>query len=323
MIAKPVISYLTAPFIYIIGHLRAYWQAEKNIPFVLVWGSFVAICVAINYYFDFETNYIESIKPYWLEVLAYILMYSFAFYGGLFLYSIFYKKFSFWKDALFWVKTLFALSFFSIYVSFNTFYSWIQANFPYEIQYFLMKCAANVVRPVGAALVLLIVWIFTERSKSHFYGMSTKKIDLKPYFWILSIMLPLIVIASFTSDFQQTYPRYRPSLAEGYLGWPFWKTSIIFELCYGVDFVFIELFFRGFLMMAFARWLGIGALAAMVPMYVFIHFQKPLGETIGSFFGGWILGVMAYRTESIWGGVIAHLGVAWLMELTALAHLDL
>jgi hypothetical protein len=53
----------------------------------------------------------------------------------------------------------------------------------------------------------------------------------------------------------------------------------------------------------------------MATMYVFIHFGKPLGETISSFFGGIILGVIAYETKSIIGGIIIHVGIAWLMEL--------
>ena len=56
----------------------------------------------------------------------------------------------------------------------------------------------------------------------------------------------------------------------------------------------------------------------MVVCYASLHFGKPLGETIGSIFGGYILGVLALQTRSIWGGIIVHVGVAWLMDLAAL-----
>jgi membrane protease YdiL (CAAX protease family) len=55
----------------------------------------------------------------------------------------------------------------------------------------------------------------------------------------------------------------------------------------------------------------------MCVYYITIHFGKPLGETISSFFGGLLLGVIAYRTKSIYGGIIVHLGIAYLMELFA------
>ncbi|MBL7736351.1 MAG: hypothetical protein JNL51_12895 [Chitinophagaceae bacterium] len=30
--------------------------------------------------------------------------------------------------------------------------------------------------------------------------------------------------------------------------------------------------------------------------------------------GGILLGVIIYHTQSIWGGPVVHLGIAWLME---------
>jgi hypothetical protein len=53
----------------------------------------------------------------------------------------------------------------------------------------------------------------------------------------------------------------------------------------------------------------------MAAFYCTIHFGKPLGECISSYFGGMVLGVLAYRTRSILGGLIVHLGLAWMMEL--------
>ena len=43
-------------------------------------------------------------------------------------------------------------------------------------------------------------------------------------------------------------------------------------------------------------------------------FGKPLGEDISSFWCGLLLGIISYNTQSIWGGLIVHLGIAWLME---------
>jgi hypothetical protein len=58
--------------------------------------------------------------------------------------------------------------------------------------------------------------------------------------------------------------------------------------------------------------------AAILPMacfYCTIHFGKPLGECISSYFGGMILGIVVYHTRSIFGGLMVHLGIAWLMEI--------
>jgi membrane protease YdiL (CAAX protease family) len=106
-------------------------------------------------------------------------------------------------------------------------------------------------------------------------------------------------------------------LAHQYLGVPKWVTVLFFELVYGWDFVATEWIFRGFFVIGMASVMGPRAVLPMVVTYAFLHFGKPLGETIGSVFGGYILGVIALRTGSIWGGIAIHLGVAWLMEIAA------
>lgn len=55
----------------------------------------------------------------------------------------------------------------------------------------------------------------------------------------------------------------------------------------------------------------------MVVWYCSIHFGRPLGEAISSLFGGYLLGVLALSTRSIWGGLLIHIGIAWGMEIAA------
>jgi hypothetical protein len=42
-----------------------------------------------------------------------------------------------------------------------------------------------------------------------------------------------------------------------------------------------------------------------------------MGEAISSVFGGYILGILALQKGNITGGIVLHLGVAWMMELFA------
>lgn len=70
-----------------------------------------------------------------------------------------------------------------------------------------------------------------------------------------------------------------------------------------------------------AHLLGRGTVLPMVVVYAFLHFGKPLGECIGSIFGGYLLGILALHSRSLWGGVVLHLGVAWLMEGAAFLQL--
>ena len=131
---------------------------------------------------------------------------------------------------------------------------------------------------------------------------------------LLLCAIPLLVIAAATSDFQQTYPKVKniafilPHTQHDFV------SQIVYELSYGTDFLTIESFFRGFLILAFVRYAGRDAILPMAAFYCTIHFGKPLFECITSYLGGIMLGVIVYNTRSIWGGLIVHLGMAWLMD---------
>ena len=46
-----------------------------------------------------------------------------------------------------------------------------------------------------------------------------------------------------------------------------------------------------------------------------------MGEAISSFAGGMLLGIISYNTKSIRGGLMVHLGIAWMMEIAGfIAH---
>ncbi|HEX6333345.1 MAG TPA: CPBP family glutamic-type intramembrane protease, partial [Flavisolibacter sp.] len=166
---------------------------------------------------------------------------------------------------------------------------------------------------VAVTLMLVVIWKVVEPQEP-FYGVNRKHFSARPYLLMLVLMIPLVAAASTQKDFLAVYPRLG-NIA--YLqdtpgtGW----YQFLFELSYGIDFFTIELFFRGFVVLAFARIAGTGAILPMACFYCTIHFGKPLGECISSFFGGMLLGVVVYHTKNIFGGLMVHLGIAWLMEL--------
>ena len=126
---------------------------------------------------------------------------------------------------------------------------------------------------------------------------------------------PFIFGVSFLDDFSRSYPIYRTQYAAQYLQVSPVVPVLAFELSYGLAFVATEFFFRGFLLFTFEKHLGKGILLPMVVLYCLIHFQKPLLEAITSVFGGLLLGIIALYSRSIYGGIIAHIGLAWTMDL--------
>lgn len=163
------------------------------------------------------------------------------------------------------------------------------------------------------SLVLFITWKIYA-SEQPFYGTDAPGFKVAPYIGILFIMVPLIAAASTQPDFLAVYPKLKNLHT-----WPSeqgkWLYQLVYELSYGSDFITIELFFRGFLILGFIKYAGKDSILPMAVFYCAIHFGKPMAECISSFFGGIILGVITYNTRTIWGGVIVHLGIAWLMEI--------
>ncbi len=160
-------------------------------------------------------------------------------------------------------------------------------------------------------------WLDNRRGEETpgFYGLSARDFSLTPYFQILLLMAPVIALAALRPDFQHAYPKMKNVFFMDGIVHPAWPWRLLFELSYGLDFVSIELFFRGFLVLGFLKYAGRHAILPMAAFYCTIHFGKPLGECISSFFGGLVLGVIASRTRTVLGGLVVHLGVAWMMEL--------
>lgn len=147
------------------------------------------------------------------------------------------------------------------------------------------------------------------------WGLTAKGFSSLPYLLLLVFLAPLVAMASTRHDFLHAYPKFRSIAFIGGYASPVWPWRLLYELSYGLDFVSIELFFRGFLVIGLARWAGPKVILPMTAFYCTVHFGKPLGECISSFCGGLILGVIAWRTRSILGGLMVHLGLAWMMEI--------
>jgi membrane protease YdiL (CAAX protease family) len=129
---------------------------------------------------------------------------------------------------------------------------------------------------------------------------------------------PAVVFSSTHEAFRETYPFYRMA-NRSYLDLAAW------EALYAAQFVALEFFFRGFILKGLRRALGANAIFVMLVPYCMIHYGfpggangKPMPETLGAIGAGLILGTLALRTRSIWGGVVIHVGVALTMDVLAL-----
>ena len=290
----------------IIGYIRDYFYGtDKRI--LISASLFIAVFIYINY--NFGLNHFISSLPVWQQYPGWYLVFLTAFSFAYILLAVFHqqpvfrnKKFLllfFLAPAIFSWKMVFDPG---IHFSANK----MQDDYWNQVIYWPFKL-------VIISIVLFIIWKLT-REKQPFYGTGIKDFSFTPYLLMLLIMVPLVAVASTQPDFLSMYPKLKAiSFLNDKPNSAWYK--LLYELSYGSDFVSIELFFRGFLVLAFTKWFGKDAILPMACFYCTIHFGKPLGECISSFFGGIILGVVIYHTRTIFGGLAVHLGIAWLMEL--------
>lgn len=163
-------------------------------------------------------------------------------------------------------------------------------------------------------LPVIFIWYIKDKQYFPLYGFTIHR-HRKMYGLLLACMIPLIFAAALLPDFLNAYPKAIRD-AGLYSSDSVYRYAL-FELAYGFDFLSIEFFFRGFLIIAFIKYFGMRAIVPAACFYCCIHFGKPMPEAISSFFGGLLLGIISYHTLSIWGGLFIHLGIAWLMEIAA------
>lgn len=245
------------------------------------------------------------------EYFAYVGLYGIHTVFAYLLYSIFYRDFSFWQKPGFLLLLILGFFIFAFRATVYQHAHFIQHYSPEGQKRINIFVFNDIFRLLYLAIPISIIWWVADRKNQPLYGITLKNHKAALYWKLLLCMLPLIAGASFLSDFLDYYPRYTRMEP---LHPPVWKIWL-YEICYGLDFTSIELFFRGFMVMAFARYVGINGVLPMACFYLSIHYGKPMGEAISSFFGGTILGIISYRSGSIFGGIMVHAGIAWLMEI--------
>lgn len=303
----------------IIKYLRQYVTEHFNVKLYLSIAIFLSICIAFNYHYDFEDSVIDSYFGKPIQLLYFFLFQTTPYYAVCLLIYYFTPKKEFVFQRGFWIYSLIGLFVLAADRSFSFHHSLIPI-LPHQLIFFVLRCASSLSTFLVVAMPLYLFYRIMDREAESFYGITKKNVNLKPYFILLLLVLPLVIGASFSSDFLRQYPMYQQAnglIAANYLQLPEWVLAITYEITYALSFFSVELFFRGFLILGLMRYLGPYVILPMVATYAFLHFGKPMGETIGSIFGGYILGIVAYYSRNIWGGVIVHMGLALLMELAA------
>jgi membrane protease YdiL (CAAX protease family) len=166
---------------------------------------------------------------------------------------------------------------------------------------------------VGGYVILPTIVMVGLGDRIRDYHLSARGFipHLRTYAVLFAIVLPMVWIASRTQAFRETYPFYKLANRSVF-------DCVTWELMYAAQFLALEYFFRGFVLNGLRRAIGANAIFVMIVPYCMIHYGKPMVETLGALVAGTVLGTIAMRTRSIWGGVLIHMGVALTMDMLAM-----
>src|SRR5215471_5845116 len=293
----------------IFGYISTYFRYVNKKVFILCTAQ-TAILIFLNYHNALEVQLTTNQTLAWPEFTGHFILFTSAFVFP-YVFTWVLEKKTFFDNKLFIIHTVAATVIFSLKMSLHTQLPF--SNDPYWNEYWnqVYYWPARLLIVIS---ILFLVWRIADNDQP-FYGHASKNFSWKPYLIMVLCMVPLIAAASTQTDFLAMYPKLKSVLHhEEHINLS-WFHKLLFELSYGSDFFGIEIFFRGFLILAFLKWAGMDSILPMACFYCTIHFGKPLGECVSSYFGGLLLGVVVYNTRSIYGGLIVHLGIAWLMEI--------
>lgn len=298
----------------ILSNLVVFVKEDFELRSYLLLILFLSALITFNYSIDFEDSYLDnnhSDLEGWLKY--------FAFYLLVYLASMLLMRRNRYiskglKQVKSYLLVFISIGFITAEINFNL-HDLIFSQPISSHPYFNHKITLRISESLFFLLELIVLGVIIGKVKYNGFGLWSFQNNLKSYLYLLLFMVPLIGLASQQSDFIESYPQLKMkyfTLAE------YWDYFKRYEPFYLLNFIRTEWIFRGFMVLAFMPLFGKRSVLLIAMLYCIFHFGKPMAECISSFFGAYLLGSIAYQTKSIWGGVLLHMGIALLMDVTAL-----
>jgi len=286
------------------------YKSLKYLP-IFAYASFLIIIIySFNIY-----SYIKLLdKGSFRLFLSYFIIYSISYYPIVFWIKIVDKQLKI--GALFWLKTTIVIFILSLSPTIDL-YAIIGHLYSSDYGYLIRKSAYNLKAIIITTLIIALSWNAVWKNTGNFMWISFKKNYYELLVPISLVILIIVVIAINLSGFNNSYPSFKihyidnASICSSYI------QMIIFQIAYSLDFLSVELLFRGALVLGLYKLMGTNAILPMITLYAVLHMGKPLGETISSFFGGYVLAYITLYYNSIVPAFLIHVILALGMEWAA------
>jgi membrane protease YdiL (CAAX protease family) len=159
--------------------------------------------------------------------------------------------------------------------------------------------------------IVVVKFILKEKIKDYGVTFGDYNAGIKISAVFLLIMLPLVWFASSSPEFIAAYPQLKTTMDS-------WRVFFIFEAGLFVYLVAWEFIWRGFMLFGLKEKFGFYAIFIQMIPFLILHNGKPVLETFGAVIAGLALGVLAYRTRSIFYCVITHACVMFSIDLISI-----
>ncbi|MDR0371709.1 MAG: hypothetical protein LBH80_07670 [Prevotellaceae bacterium] len=276
--------------------------------------------IAVNYSTDLYQTYIVASYHNGNSVRVFFMFYTAVYFCAAIPVLLLRKSYDVLGNPAFYFKSLFFIFLYALSVGFYDYHAWTIPSLTNLDNYYIFRLISRFKSCVCILLPLFLYKTLFDKKIEGVYGLTKNSKHLDAYSMVFLMLLPFLIGVSFTSDFLTAYPQFRPWRYANALELPVWLNALLYEVVYALDFVNTELLFRGAMVIGMTAIMGPKAVLPMIVFYASIHFGKPLGETVSSVFGGYVLGTLACQTKHIWGGVIAHIGIALTMEIMGFVH---
>ncbi|MEN9001566.1 MAG: hypothetical protein ABF242_04600, partial [Flavobacteriales bacterium] len=232
-------------------YFRDYFEDSFSLKAHLLVAIFIGLCIYFNYEYDLYKNYFKVRNYQELKVLKLWSFFGFAFLVPLLIMSFFQKEKKTITNPYYLIFGLLALLFVSLDSSYYSL-KYLKPLIPNDLAgfSFYQACLSNLNSLFTVMIPLFVIYYLTNHFKPELYGIKLNGANLKPYLILVGIMLPIVFISAATQeDFTNYYPSYNFNRFEA-AKLPQKAKIAIFELCYGFDFLSVELMFRGFMVVA-------------------------------------------------------------------------
>ena len=183
-------------------------------------GLFLIIAIYLNYTYNIEDGIIDYYYGKPERTILYFIFYALAWYITFLIQSILKKELHLFLKKGFWLYTLFGLAILACDSSFSL-HAAIGRYVPPDVYLLFYKILGDLNGIFVTGVPLLIFYLVQREPRESFYGLSFKNVSAAhSYLFLLALMLPIVVWASFQPDFLKSYPIYPDTQAHNYLKVP-------------------------------------------------------------------------------------------------------